>query len=477
MRPGSVMLLILLLSGCSDYKLGDQIETIIPAPELVLSTDHLDFGAQADGVEVSQVLWVENIGTAVMSVMNISLEGSPAFTLSQPEELVDLPPDSRQAVVLHYAPINFNEEATLRIFTNDPRQPSASVQLTGTGAYPELSLSANPLVLSIASPGESSEEILTVTNSGSVALVIDSLILTGEAFECGETFTLPIRLKPEDSLQVPVTFSSNFSGTFSGQIWFEDNTVSGLSSGGLLGASAVPVAVCSTSSPTLSPIHESTDWLGDESFDAAGGALTEYHWTLVDRPEGSVVSLGESQGSANRYNFTPDLAGEYTAQLVVINEDGVTSEPCTTTIDAVPDQNFWIEMFWTHPDDDMDLHLLSPGGERGSDGDCFYDNCVNGELDWGELGNSIDDPSLDIDDIHGTGPENINIPIPEDGTFTILVHDYQFSTPNYYGANSVTVNVYLGGQLAWSGSRSISGENTYTRFVKVTWPEGAIIEL
>ena len=124
----------------------------------------------------------------------------------------------------------------------------------------------------------------------------------------------------------------------------------------------------------------------------------------------------------------------------------------------------------------MDLHLLRPGGQIGTDGDCYYDNCVSDELDWGEPGVTSDDPSLDIDDIHGTGPENINIAVPEDGTFTVVVHDYQFSTPNYHGMNDVTVNIYLGGLLAWSGTRPISEENSYTRIADIHWPEATVTE-
>jgi hypothetical protein len=477
MRLHQAMLLILLLSGCSDYGLENHDRPPIPEAELSVSVDHIDFGAQPDGVEISRVLWVENVGTAAMSVLNIALDGSSAFTLSMPEKIDALQPGERKALVVRYTPINLDEEASISILTDAPRYPSASILLTGTGAYPELSLSDNPLILATASPGASSEDVLTVINSGNVELLIDNLVLTGSAFSLVEEITLPVRLLPEETLDIPVAFTSSYAGTFDGQIWFEDNTITGLSSGSLLGASAVPVALCTASSSTVAPIHGSTDWLGDESFDAAGGELVEYRWTLLSRPAGSAVELGENVSAPNRYNFTPDLAGEYTAELVVVNGDGVASEPCTATIDAIPDQNLWIEMFWTHPEDDMDLHLLRPRGEVGTDDDCFYDNCVNGGLDWGELGEVNDDPSLDIDDIHGTGPENINIPIPEDGTFTVIVHDYQFSTPNYYDANEVTVNVYLGGQLAWTGSRSIRNEDTYTRFVKVSWPEGTITEL
>ena len=477
MRLGPVTLLVALLSGCSDYALENQREPVTPAPELALSTDHIDFGSQADGVMTSKVLWLENVGSAAMSVLNISLDGSPAFTLTIPEKTDILQPGERLAVALHYTPINLNESASLSVLTTDPRYPTATVQLNGTGAYPKLSLSDNPLLMATASSEHNTEDVLTVFNSGSVDLVIENIILTGDGFSLVEEAMLPLLLEPNETHEVPIAFSNASSGTFHGQIWFEDNTVTGLSSGSILGANAVPVALCSASDATIAPIHGSTDWLGEESFDSAGGALVEYQWSLISRPNGSAVSLNATVGNANRYNFIPDLAGEYTAQLVVVNEDGIASEPCTTTIDAIPDQNLWVEMFWTHPDDDMDLHLLRPDGTLGEDSDCFYDNCVSGGLDWGEQSNDIDDPSLDIDDIHGIGPENINILVPEDGTFTVVVHDYQFSTPNYYEENTVTVNVFLGGQLTWTGSKPVSGENSYTRFVKVAWPEGTITEL
>ena len=54
----------------------------------------------------------------------------------------------------------------------------------------------------------------------------------------------------------------------------------------------------------------------------------------------------------------------------------------------------------------MDLHLVAPGGVPRTDTDCYFETCVGGGSDWGVVGESSDDPALDLDDIDNTGPEN-----------------------------------------------------------------------
>jgi hypothetical protein len=69
---------------------------------------------------------------------------------------------------------------------------------------------------------------------------------------------------------------------------------------------------------------------GRASTDADGDALT-YAWTLPTRPNGSAASL--SGATTAQPTFTPDVAGTYTASLVV-NDGKVSSAPATVTITA-----------------------------------------------------------------------------------------------------------------------------------------------
>lgn len=234
-----------------------------------------------------------------------------------------------------------------------------------------------------------------------------------------------------------------------------------------------PVAVCSVDPSEILAIHESATWTGSSSYDTDGGTITAYNWTLISMPVGSSASM--PGGTMNRRNFVPDVAGEYVGELIVTDDDGNYSDPCYATLTATAGEGLWIEMFWTNSGDDMDLHLLDNGGSLTTNSDCYYGNCTWGGLDWGVRGNSSDDPILDLDDIPGVGPENINIDTPARGLYTVYVHDYPGSS--YIGRNDVTVNVYIGGSLAWTDTRNINLENCYEPFVEIDLPSGTTSDL
>ncbi|MEL6180406.1 MAG: hypothetical protein AAFS10_15715, partial [Myxococcota bacterium] len=83
------------------------------------------------------------------------------------------------------------------------------------------------------------------------------------------------------------------------------------------------------------------------------------------------------------------------------------------------------------------------GGSWESGDDCHWRNCGGSGLSWG-AGGTQDDPRLDVDDVDGYGPENINIDEPEDATYRIGVHYWDDDT---FGDSTVVLRIYCNAQL------------------------------
>jgi hypothetical protein len=167
------------------------------------------------------------------------------------------------------------------------------------------------------------------------------------------------------------------------------------------------------------------------------GTIVSWSWRVGMVPPGSRPDA-PSPDDAPITRFTPDLAGEYVLQLTVTDDDGSTAA-CETVVRAISNDGLRIEVFWDTDGTDMDTHLLRPGARAwfDSEDDCYYANCQGTGIPWGG-GGTEDDPSLDIDDVDGFGPENINIARPAPGTYRVGVHAFR-------GFGRVTVRIYCGG--------------------------------
>lgn len=232
-----------------------------------------------------------------------------------------------------------------------------------------------------------------------------------------------------------------------------------------------PVALCGTTHDEVEPPHTEVTFTDAGSYDSDGGTIISKEWVMVQSPAGTSIPLS---ATGDNYRFTPDMVGGYVAELTVTDNDGLT-DSCNARVNAVPGEDLWIELFWDVEGEDMDLHLLAPAGTLESYYDCYYANCTNFfgfGLDWGVPNFTDDDPILDLDDINFTGPENINIEEPEDGVYTVVVHDYNWS--NNYGSSFATINIYIGGQLLFNDTREFTGEGTYVYYATIDMHLGTI---
>ncbi|MEW5853364.1 MAG: hypothetical protein AB2A00_31580 [Myxococcota bacterium] len=217
-----------------------------------------------------------------------------------------------------------------------------------------------------------------------------------------------------------------------------------------------------------------------------GRTLASRTWRLISRPPESTVVLLTPNNQQTRFAFNSsgvtrngmDVAGTYVVGLVVRDSSGQESAEATMTLQAIPGQGIHLQLTWEHPSSDMDLHLIRGSGTFGSlTNDCHYGNCRpdsqgNPRLDWGTLEQS---PVLDVDDVNGYGPENINLEDPAANTYKVGVH--YFATHGGSSAVPCTVKIFVGSSLAGEFTRTLTTEDVFWEVAEITIPTGAVTEL
>jgi hypothetical protein len=210
--------------------------------------------------------------------------------------------------------------------------------------------------------------------------------------------------------------------------------------------------------------------------------ISRIRWRIVEHPEGSTSDLEITDRMQS--SIWMQLAGRYVIELDVWNDEGVQScNSARLVLESRANQTIHIQLVWHTPDDpdetdelgaDLDLHLLHPNA-HGQWNDLKWDcNWQQPEPDWGRIGDSSDDPSLDIDDHDGAGPENINLDHPEPGS--VYQIGVSYFSDHGFDVSIATLRVYINGALAFE---SVPIElTTWPRGVRhiadIAWPSGEV---
>ena len=210
---------------------------------------------------------------------------------------------------------------------------------------------------------------------------------------------------------------------------------------GVITCSAADAAVCppagltlgfngATGTPSITPTDASTNISVSNSAYSADGATNSTangYWFVV---------IG---GTLRAWGIITVAGGFYAAEIplfcgqqaIVYRFDNGTGHSywyASATLTACQTAAFRAQLSWdTGPaSSDIDLHLVKPAGTTNSSTtDCYYANCTpdDSPLDWGAAG-SAGNPSLDVDNTDGYGPENITLSGAENGTYRVIVRNF-----------------------------------------------------
>ncbi|MSQ83320.1 MAG: hypothetical protein EXR77_10615 [Myxococcales bacterium] len=210
---------------------------------------------------------------------------------------------------------------------------------------------------------------------------------------------------------------------------------------------------------------------GHKSHALGGKTIAKYLWT-AQQPVGSNQPLSPTANFANP-TLQANAAGDYLFCLQVWDSAGLKScQPACEMVSVVPTGALHIELLWDTPSDpvqtdsgpvagaDLDLHFAHPKAatlDLDCDGslDPWFSNpwdtfWFNAAPQWGAAGVPDDNPTLDLDDTDGAGPENLNLVAPEGTKAAPMVYSVgvHYWNDHGYGKSFATLRVFLFGQLA-----------------------------
>ena len=435
-----------------------------------------------------------------------------------------LSPMSSVTFNVSYTPISENSLPGEVVFAlTGAIQESITVNLSANGASPCINLlfpdsvssDNSTLQFGPALIGATTPSQIIVESCGGQQLEVSSITYEGAPeFALGEG-AMPFNLAGRTEVRPSKDFTINFSPTdaevYEGTLVIASNDPANpelrIPVLGRGTVNACPEAVVTTSLLDVLPLEIITlDGSNSVDTDGPNGMPVTYEWVVVDQPEGSTARpverffnpLRPADGgepddpSTPSAQFFVDLAGEYVFHLVVTDDLGFTapSNSCPQNdavilVNSLPDEDIHVELTWTTPGDanetdtegtDVDLHFRHPNGQRWNQSpwDCYF---ANPNPDWGPTG-PVGNPSLDIDDVNGAGPENINLNDPEftdattiPGPYLVGVHYYSsgglFTTD--YGSSEATIRLYLGGALAGTYTRNLSATGNFWEVAGVIW--------
>ena len=172
---------------------------------------------------------------------------------------------------------------------------------------------------------------------------------------------------------------------------------------------------------------------GAGSTDPDGDLPLHLAWSLALRPEGSAAAVANPTQA--RTQLVLDRPGVYSVLLGAVDATGLPSlAPSRLDLRALPPQQLVATLVWDQERPDLDLHLLLPGAQPGSPGDCGW---TNPDPVWFDGGADANPHHLG-DRLVGYGPETVQWKQPAAGTYRISV---TYKSANGLSPPAVTARV------------------------------------
>jgi len=265
------------------------------APVASVSPSSLTFSGQLVGTtSAAQAVTLSNAGSAALTVSSIAITGTNSGDFSQSKACGgSVAAGANCTISVTFTPTATGDRSASLTITDDAVGSPQTVALTGTGtAAPAVTLSTASLGFANQSVGTSSAaQNVTLTNSGSAALTISSIALTGaNSGDFTQSNTCGGSVAAGANCTISVTFTPTAIGSRSGTLTITDDAT----------GSPQTVALSGTGTGAVASLSATTLTLASE---LVGATSASQSTTLTNTGNVSLSITGISIAGANAGDF------------------------------------------------------------------------------------------------------------------------------------------------------------------------------
>ncbi|MFH1810873.1 MAG: choice-of-anchor D domain-containing protein [Pseudomonadota bacterium] len=489
-------------AGCDD----DELDRLRPILEF--EPARVDFGPRALGQGHVETVIAHSKGSLDLAIEDVRIEpaDAPFLVVNYPDFL---PIAGSGEVTVTFTPGERGDDGATAVFTiNVDVDNEVRLPLTGSVGPPRIEVTPAALDFGTVNQDQGSTLALRASNVGGDWLEISSISFVDATTEFSVLNVVSAtsqHLAPGDYQLLHVRYVPDDMGADSNTLRITSNAENGPDTDVPVTAvgNLSPVVLAFEKLSGLSEVTIDPELLltlsSEGTYDPEGQALTRY-WQIITKPVGSTATLPSAERDTVDTHIEPGLVGDYVVRLLATDPQGAQGT-ADVTIHAIRDLVLVLrwetaadalcrarsesECAAMSPQDrqtyccgqtDIDLHLVAPGGVVGdylgtcpSEVGCNATTCgcvdtsipacltcrskgldcayANRRPDWGNLGDPLDDPSLDVDDVRGRGPEVISLNGPVDGDYLVYAH---FCNDRIVEPTEATIDVFIKGALLFS---------------------------
>ena len=312
------------------------------APAVSLSPASLSFANQLVGTpSTAQTVTLQNTGTATLNIAGFVLAGTNGGDFAQANACGAVAAGASCTITVTFTPTATGTRTASVSITDNATGSPQTISLTGTGIAPAVSLL--PASLSFASQlvsTTSAAQIVTLQNTGSATLNVDTLLLAGaNKADFAQTNTCFSGAAAGTSCTITVTFTPTATGTRTASVSITDNATGSPQTISLTGTGIAPAVSLSPASLSFAnQLVGTTSTAQTGTLQNTGSAtLSIASFVLTGTNGGDFVQTNTCGGAVAAgasctitVMFTPTATGARTGSLGVT--DNATASPQTISL-------------------------------------------------------------------------------------------------------------------------------------------------